>query len=94
MSLDVGGGSNKCAERRLDTGCIIVARAVLGHPFVAEGPMQGYDRPPRVEGLHAFHDSTIVPFAILKGKGKGKGLHSECTNYDYIIIIVVSLAPF
>lgn len=54
-------------------GCIVVARAILGHPYLAAGPMKNQDRPPRVEGSEALHDSTIARPGIPNGKGKGKG---------------------
>ena len=39
---------------------IIVARVLLGHPFLAEGPMQTHERPPQMQGYGVPHDSIIA----------------------------------
>ena len=51
---------------------IIVARVLLGHAFLAEGPMETHQRPPPVNGTSIPHDSTIARPGISKGKGEGK----------------------
>ena len=55
-----------------NTGCIVVARVVLGHPAIAVGPMLNADKPPDVPGLGIPHDSTIVKPGTPNGKGKGE----------------------
>merc|ERR1712107_737082 len=41
-------------------GCFILARVLPGHPFLAEGPMDSYERPPIAEASGFPHDSTVA----------------------------------
>lgn len=66
-----------------DGGCIIVARVLLGHPFLAEGPMNKCERPPEVEGTGFQHDSIVVRPGIANGvKGKGKGVQ---VHWEFVV---------
>ena len=47
----VGNGSSRC---------IIVARVLLGHPFIAQGPMLTHERPPIAPGYGVPHDSIVA----------------------------------
>ena len=71
FTTDSCKGSQNC-----DTGderILILARVLLGHPFLAEGPVQSHERPLLIEGWEVPYDSTIARPGILNGKGKGKG---------------------
>jgi len=60
--------------------CILVARVILGHPFLADGPMKNSDRPPEVTHLPGIrHDSVIARPGIKNGKSgsKGRQVHWE-----------------
>ena len=61
------------AAQYSEGGTIIVTRALLGHPYMAQGPMETHLRRPNVEGMDVPHDSTIVAPGTPNGKGKGKG---------------------
>ena len=52
---------------------LVVARATLGHPYMAAGAMRTHLRPPEVEGLGVPHDSKVARPGIPNGQGKGKG---------------------
>lgn len=52
---------------------MILVRVVLGHPFVAEGPLPPDAGPPEVPGCGVPHDSVIAPPGIPTGQGKGNG---------------------
>lgn len=67
-----------------DNGCIIVARVVLGHPFVAQGPIENHERPPLASTYGVPHDSIIAHPGITNGqiKGKGKGKQTHC---DFVV---------
>ena len=54
------------------TRCIIVARAILGHPFMAQGPMHSSKRAPLVADRNDPHDCVIAHPGIPNGEGKGK----------------------
>eukprot|EP00929_Paragymnodinium_shiwhaense_P043601 TRINITY_DN22414_c0_g1_i1.p1 TRINITY_DN22414_c0_g1~~TRINITY_DN22414_c0_g1_i1.p1 ORF type:complete len:570 (+),score=57.79 TRINITY_DN22414_c0_g1_i1:112-1821(+) len=58
--------------------CIIVARALVGYPYFAQGPLQQLQRPPeQTDGT--LYDSIIAKPGIPNGKGGSKGsqLHWE-----------------
>merc|ERR1711957_633057 len=60
--------------------CIIVARVILGHPFIAKGPMKNSERPPAVDDLPGIrHDSVIAIPGIPNGRNGtgGRQLHWE-----------------
>ena len=49
-------------------GCIFIARVVLGHPYMARGPMRSHKRPPR-SSHGSPHDSVIARPGIANGLG-------------------------
>merc|ERR1712062_441127 len=55
----------KAAQYCGDSGCIIVARVVLGHPFLAKGPMPTHRSAPEVEdgSGQQSHSGFVVPCA-------------------------------
>lgn len=59
------------------TGCLILARVILGHPYIATGPMKTHTRPPMVDGLTVPHDSTIARPGIPNGRPHGRQVHYE-----------------
>merc|ERR1712151_1025441 len=56
---------------------IILARVLLGHPYITSGPLHSHDRPPIIEAHGVPYDSTLARPGTPKGKGKGKQLHWE-----------------
>ena len=76
-----GQGSEKCA---------ILARVLLGHPYVAEAPRQGQRRPPPVHGTDELHDSVVAqPGVTVKGKGKGKG--RQQVHWEFVVLLARTL---
>ena len=67
------------------TSFMIVARAILGHPFLAQGPMPKHNRPPWVEGTDILHDSTIAIPGIPTGKGNGKGKRLQQQHWEFVL---------
>eukprot|EP00927_Polykrikos_kofoidii_P050145 TRINITY_DN44076_c0_g1_i1.p1 TRINITY_DN44076_c0_g1~~TRINITY_DN44076_c0_g1_i1.p1 ORF type:complete len:554 (-),score=65.29 TRINITY_DN44076_c0_g1_i1:96-1757(-) len=68
------------------TKCLIVTRAILGHPFEARGPLQSCERPPEVDGLGFPHDSTVAKPGIPKGHRKGAGkIYGQQLHYEFIV---------
>ena len=61
------------AAQYSEGGTIIVTKALLGHPYMAQGPMETHLRRPNVEGMDVPHDSTIVAPGPPNGKGKATG---------------------
>ena len=57
---------------------ITIARAILGHPFLTNGPMPTHNRPPEVNDSRAPHDSTIARPGIPNGKGQRKDEGRTC----------------
>ena len=57
---------------------ITIARAILGHPFLTNGPMPTHNRPPEVNDSGAPHDSTIARPGIPNGKGQRKDEGRTC----------------
>ena len=62
------------ADEAYDAGryCIIVSRVVLGHPYMATGPMKTHDRLPRIDNRDRLHDSTMACRGIPTGLHKSK----------------------
>merc|ERR1711971_905223 len=58
------------------SGCTILARVVLGHPYMATGPMKSHKRPPIAEPHGVPHDSVIARPGIPNGLSRGQ-LHWE-----------------
>ena len=67
---------------------IILVRVLIGHAFIAEGPMSTHKRPPIADGYGVPHDSTIahpgIPNVQSKGKGKGKGKTATQQHYEFV----------
>ena len=66
------------------TGCIIIARVLLGHPFLAEGPLPKTERPPLVERHGVPHNSVIARPGIPNGKGKAKGKGKQ-VHWEFVV---------
>ncbi len=68
-------------------GCIILARVILGHPFLAAEPTPKNTRPPEVWGQGVPHDSTIARPGIPNGTG-GFGLGGGAglqTHWEFVV---------
>ena len=64
-----------------EEGCIILARVVLGHPFVDTAAMLDEPRPPAVPGHDALHDSIVVQPGIDHGKGIGRSNRQDLRTH-------------
>merc|ERR1712194_70600 len=71
--------SCKCAQYcgHGDIGYFILARVVLGHPYMATGPMKTHGRPPMVDGYGVPHDSTIAQPGIVNNQSGDTQVHWE-----------------
>jgi len=63
----------KAAQYAGDGGCLIMARVLLGHPFLAEATMPECERPPEVAGHGVPHDSVVAMPGILRSGPRGRG---------------------
>jgi len=68
----------KAAQYTTEGCCVFLARVVLGHPYMATGPMKTHKRPPIAEPHGVPHDSVIASPGIPNGNGrKDKQVHWE-----------------
>merc|ERR1712012_471629 len=68
-----------------DGGCIILARALVGHPFLATGPRKGEKRPPMVPNNPVPHDSVIALPGIPNGQPKGSNGQGLQTHVELVL---------
>ena len=79
----IASGFCKAATYSVDSirsgssGFVILARVVLGHPYMAEGPLTGQGRPPICSPHNVPHDSVIARPGTPKGQVRGKHIHWE-----------------
>lgn len=64
--------------------CVILARVLLGHPFLASGPMESHERPPQVDGITALHDSTIARPGIQNDRRRGQR-RSVQVHWEFVV---------
>merc|ERR1712129_157773 len=65
--------------------CVLVARVILGHPYMAQGPMETHERPPEVEECGVPHDSTVARPGTPKGRAKGKGKRPHQIHWEFVV---------
>ena len=58
--------ARQVGKRHHDTSCIILARVVLGHPFMAEGPMTKHERPTFQFELRKLPQKKVTTHATSK----------------------------
>jgi len=65
------------------TQCVVVARVLLGHAFMAKKPMIGSNRPPAVQGMGpgVLHDSIVVKPGIPKSC---KDANSKQVHWEFV----------